>query len=205
MALLVTLFLVLVNIFNTVTTNTPKAEGLTAIEAWMLACILFIFGALTEYAYILFCRGRFDRMEHKSAKMPRHHVITSPGTAADYIMDDSGKLTPNTQQPQSGNNGTGENIELLQLPQITTPTPTSTHQLHPFTGPPSNKDEHQCKHKNRLNANKRKHAAIDRGFLMLFPLMFLGFNISYWSLYYIFHPVIPYAQDQNLEPLNEIE
>ena len=27
MALLVTLFLVLVNIFNTVTTNTPKAEG----------------------------------------------------------------------------------------------------------------------------------------------------------------------------------
>ena len=34
MALLVTLFLVLVNIFNTVTTNTPKAEGLTAIEAW---------------------------------------------------------------------------------------------------------------------------------------------------------------------------
>ena len=27
MALLITLFLVLVNIFNTVTTNTPKAEG----------------------------------------------------------------------------------------------------------------------------------------------------------------------------------
>ena len=54
MALLVTLFLVLVNIFNTVTTNTPKAEGLTAIEAWMLACILFVFAALAEYAAILF-------------------------------------------------------------------------------------------------------------------------------------------------------
>ena len=48
MSLLVTLSLVLVNIFNTVTTNTPKAEGLTAIEAWMLACILFVFGALVE-------------------------------------------------------------------------------------------------------------------------------------------------------------
>ena len=85
MALLVTLFLVLVNIFNTVTTNTPKAEGkilkwhhninknvdyhyitffilfsflgLTAIEAWMLACILFVFGTLTEYAGILFAVG----------------------------------------------------------------------------------------------------------------------------------------------------
>lgn len=60
MALLVTLFLVLVNIFNTVTTNTPKAEGLTAIEAWMLACILFVFGALTEYAAILFAMGLTD-------------------------------------------------------------------------------------------------------------------------------------------------
>ena len=48
MALLVTIFLVLVNIFNSVTTNTPKAEGLTALEAWMLACILFVFGALIE-------------------------------------------------------------------------------------------------------------------------------------------------------------
>jgi hypothetical protein len=57
MALLVTLFLVLVNIFNTVTTNTPKAEGLTAIEAWMLSCILFVFAALGEYACLLFGRG----------------------------------------------------------------------------------------------------------------------------------------------------
>lgn len=57
MALLVTLFLVLVNIFNTVTTNTPKAEGLTAIEAWMLSCILFVFASLIEYACLLFSSG----------------------------------------------------------------------------------------------------------------------------------------------------
>ena len=56
MALLVTLFLVLVNIFNTVTTNTPKAEGLTAIEAWMLSCILFVFATLIEYACLLFSK-----------------------------------------------------------------------------------------------------------------------------------------------------
>ena len=31
-----------------------QAEGLTAIEAWMLACILFVFAALAEYAAILF-------------------------------------------------------------------------------------------------------------------------------------------------------
>jgi len=65
MALLVTLFLVLVNIFNTVTTNTPKAEGLTAIEAWMLACILFVFGALIEYAAILFKKQRYVSSQHR--------------------------------------------------------------------------------------------------------------------------------------------
>ena len=35
MALLVTLFLVLVNIFNSVTSYAPKAEGLTAVETWV--------------------------------------------------------------------------------------------------------------------------------------------------------------------------
>ena len=61
MALLITLFLVLVNIFNNVTTNSPKAETLTAIEIWMLACILFVFGEMLttdwlqtdRYEYVL--------------------------------------------------------------------------------------------------------------------------------------------------------
>jgi len=53
MTLLITVFLVLVNIFNTITTNIPKAEGLTAIEAWVMVCVLFVFGALVEYAGIL--------------------------------------------------------------------------------------------------------------------------------------------------------
>ena len=37
--------------------NFPLNIGLTAIEAWMLACILFVFGTLTEYAGILFAMG----------------------------------------------------------------------------------------------------------------------------------------------------
>ena len=53
MAMLITLFLVLINIFNTVTSNSPNVEGMTAIAAWMLACIFFVFGALLAYALIL--------------------------------------------------------------------------------------------------------------------------------------------------------
>ena len=53
MALLVTLFLVLVNIFNSVTANAPKSEGLTAVETWVVMCILHVFCVLAEYAIIL--------------------------------------------------------------------------------------------------------------------------------------------------------
>ena len=43
MALLITLFLVLVNIFNTVTTNTPKAEGdlCICLQSSLIACKAF--------------------------------------------------------------------------------------------------------------------------------------------------------------------
>merc|ERR1719295_927215 len=53
MTLLITIFLVLINIFNTIQTNSPQAEGLTAMEAWVIACIIFVFGALLEYTVIL--------------------------------------------------------------------------------------------------------------------------------------------------------
>ena len=36
MALLVTLFLVLVNIFNAITTNSPKADGLNALQVYFI-------------------------------------------------------------------------------------------------------------------------------------------------------------------------
>ena len=38
-------------------------QGLTAIEAWMLACILFVFGALVEYAAILFRKQKVEKKE----------------------------------------------------------------------------------------------------------------------------------------------
>merc|ERR1719320_1459219 len=54
MALLVTLLLMLMNVFHTVTTTTPKGDAcLTALETWLLACLLLIFGAIMEYSVLL--------------------------------------------------------------------------------------------------------------------------------------------------------
>ena len=54
MALLVTLFLVLTNIFNSITNISPNTEGMTAITSWMIACMFFVFSALMAYATILY-------------------------------------------------------------------------------------------------------------------------------------------------------
>ena len=54
MALLVTLFLVLINIFNSVRERAPISSSLNALDLYIVVCIFLIFGALMEYAAILF-------------------------------------------------------------------------------------------------------------------------------------------------------
>ena len=53
MGLLITLFLVLVNLFISITTNTPNTKSLTSISTWVLVCIIFVQGAVLEYGGIL--------------------------------------------------------------------------------------------------------------------------------------------------------
>ena len=54
MGFLLTLFLCMVNILNSMATNTPKSGGnATAIIQWIILCLLFIIMAILEYALIL--------------------------------------------------------------------------------------------------------------------------------------------------------
>ena len=53
MALLVTLFLVVINIFNNLISNSPNSAGFNAVSAWVFSCLVFVFGALVAYAGIL--------------------------------------------------------------------------------------------------------------------------------------------------------
>ena len=94
MALLVTLFLVLINIFNNVTNVSPNTEGMTAISSWMLgqsvnlldltcmgiffncslltACIFFLFGALMSYAFILYILLQQKLTKQRSKRFTFH-------------------------------------------------------------------------------------------------------------------------------------
>ena len=56
MTLLVTLFLVLINIFLNITSTSPESESMTSMSLWVITCLLFVFGALFEYACILWVK-----------------------------------------------------------------------------------------------------------------------------------------------------
>lgn len=57
MALLVTLFLMLVNISTSATSLSPKSDKINALQIWLLNCIVFVFLALMEYAIILYFKN----------------------------------------------------------------------------------------------------------------------------------------------------
>ena len=57
MALLVTLFLMLVNISTSATAHSPKSDQINALQVWLLTCIMFVFLALLEYAVILYLKN----------------------------------------------------------------------------------------------------------------------------------------------------
>ena len=55
MALLITLILVLVNMFGTVIDKRPPTNS-TVLDIWMIGCLLFVFGSLMAYAALLLHR-----------------------------------------------------------------------------------------------------------------------------------------------------
>ena len=84
MAMLITLFLVLTNIFNMITANSPNVEGMTAIAAWMLVCIFFVFGALVGYAYLLWKKKKSCLKRKKSRKMSEEETKMRQMLKEDY-------------------------------------------------------------------------------------------------------------------------
>ena len=105
MTLLVTLFLVLINIFNNITITSPNTETMTALSAWMIACILFVFGALASYAGILF------------AKYMRFKVVPVLRPATNGVSSNAGDTLRRTMMPyiENGNETLKQTDQLLLI------------------------------------------------------------------------------------------
>ena len=75
MGVLVTIFLVLINIFNNVKTNAPVSISLNAVDLYLIVCIFIVFLALVEYAIVLF-RERY-KVEVETSPNEKQHTQNS--------------------------------------------------------------------------------------------------------------------------------
>ena len=167
MTLLIIILLVLINTFNTIQSKSPIVDGITAIESWVMACIYFVLAALCEYAVILFLirRRLFSPVHEEEKDVPNLFPLHNINSTRQSMSGETSNLDrPVEHENSEGNNGTDKDHNL--------------HVSNPFVSDPLNE-------KKGGKATKDRYAQIDLIFLVVFPIMFIIFNIFYWSSLYM--------------------
>lgn len=67
-ALLVTTFLVLINIANSAFSNSPTAQSINFIQVYLISCIGFVFCATAQYAFLLYMTRFHDTTNNENQK-----------------------------------------------------------------------------------------------------------------------------------------
>jgi len=158
MALLVTLFLVLVNIFTSVTENAPKAEGLTAVETWVMACIIHVFGVLAEYALTL--KIIHNSKQNEVAERKKEQKKTQGQMELDEL--NLYKPPEHSERGQKDQSADGKGQD-----------------------PQSNRLYMQFKKYVKNEKHEQLQELVDKVAMYLFPFIFIIFNLIYWPYYLI--------------------
>jgi len=156
--LLVTLCLVLINMFNSTTARIPVANSITAVEVWILACILLVFFTLLEYALILrevVTAKRTSQGDSESERQRRSSVATVSCVQVEMELMQS--------------------VSKASLPEV-------LQQRSPTT-PPNNNSSNSKTEEQREDFLHHQKINWDQQATIVFPLIFLVFNISYWLHY----------------------
>jgi len=189
MALLITLFLVLVNIFNNVNTNSPKAEGLTAIELWMLACILFVFASLVVYAVVLYLKQKksLDASQPcECERQSRHTELDKSQSSLHKAFYNGGVVDIPHEYPSPHHQ---DSVILLQdgTTKVSVKETQSMVETALHKPPPPCKG---CIRRKKIadkkaspSSWKHDYSRVDRFFLLFLPFLFLIFNVLYWGYF----------------------
>jgi len=170
MAMLVTLFLVLINIFNSVRERAPISSKLNAIDLYLVVCIFLVFGALMEYAAILLLL--------KKRRKPKYSI----DVGLKKMFNNGDATQPLQGGRRAGSGGPG------------TPTSAGAMEEAKRMGESGEENETQAP----IRRKKVKVAAvdpppdartkaicdnIDAWALWVSPPVFILFNIAYWFAY----------------------
>ena len=178
MALLITLFLVLTNIFNGVKATAPVSRRLNAIDLYLVVCIFLVFAALVEYSVILFMQKKL-RQPDFSGKLPnlqsRLADNSSPTKGNKYIL-------PKSKSSSPGPSSTGVTSKHNNEQE------TKFHQTEA-----GGRVEIQSPERRQLQISIHPHERhstdslcdnIDSLALWVSPIIFIVFNVIYWINYF---------------------
>lgn len=164
--LLVTLCLVLINMFNSTTTRIPVSNAVTAMEVWLLACMLLVFLSLVEYAIILrrivIHQRNLEKWRQDQIKDKKQDTASEPSLALLLHKED-------------------ENGEIS----------TKVTELKNGSKKPSKWKAKMRKNRCHIVAEAKLSQfklSFDRAATYVFPLLFIAFNIFYWTVYLIIMP-----------------
>jgi len=197
MALLVTLFLVLINIFMCVREMSPLSSRLNAIDLYLVVCIFLVFSALMEYAVILLLlnRKRRPRYDINSAiKKMLHNGDLSPAAAL------QGRKATTVAAATAGAAGASPAVAVARQASPASleeqkKLQESGDEIEVHAPARRRRREEMSKEKDILIKTQEAHDApihphtqatcdnIDYWALWIAPPIFIIFNIAYWMSY----------------------
>ncbi|XP_055532254.1 glycine receptor subunit alpha-2-like isoform X1 [Wyeomyia smithii] len=196
MVLLVTTLLSLITMFDTVRNNSPDALELKCLEVWLISCTLFVFFALIEYFIVLF-GIRYDKHWRVAAKA---HVQVAPPVQLQSTLS----LSQNTvETPMNSTHARRENGLESNTLKV-----TGTNKVQPQESDPNKPGSignlsgsfQNTQHVTSVMTRRRTYSfrnvadvallyagsqrgRLDQISLIIFPLSFLIFTITYWTMY----------------------
>jgi len=168
MGLLVTLFLVLINIFNSVREQAPISSRLNAIDLYLVVCIFLVFGALMEYAVILFMLKK-RRKPFRTIDQGLKHLFpskTSNGEVTQPLRSPSHRENNNPQHGLGSSEFTIKQAVVLEEEE--------------------EEDKEEKVQSPEVGLTFRKQALvenIDAWAMWISPPIFIFWNICYWIAY----------------------
>jgi len=189
MAMLVTLFLVLINIFNSVREQAPISSRLNAVDLYLVVCIFFVFTALLEYAAILLMLKK-RRKPRRTIDEGLKNLFSQSNSNNDTGQHGGRRKQPRVrEQQQTGEDSQGEETgHMLELE-------VDTHRngrRGSTGGRQQDRQARQARHKPtrskyvEVGLTARKQALVDNidaWAMWISPPVFILFNLVYWVAY----------------------
>ncbi|XP_052795135.1 glycine receptor subunit alpha-4-like isoform X1 [Mya arenaria] len=185
--------------------NLPKVSYLKAIDVWMAACLLFVFLALVQFAYV----NVLSRVQKRRQLKPVAGKIAlgTPMSADDSIPPNEDIEANNTTEDKGARLfGVVRRAQLQPVVSkiaIGTPLPVDNSLPHngdvEANGKMDDKGARiygmvrraQMRFGRLVSADREKARNIDRISRTLFPVAFFLFNLVYWCVYIFWEPVTP--------------